>query len=209
MECEQWLAIAKCEHFVYRAEVERPWPPVTILELLEGCYREYYEMMGPGLKIWIEVEDRLCPSGKRAARRINGKIVCEFPDGFHNMQLAYHFFAHEVFHHRVGGYTVSHGTAIEALTQYMTNRTLAKLGWRPYDRLMRDRRQRRQQVDAGAGGEMARYRVLFEDLESQKGESTLYELCRELAQCFRELFPTHEKADVAPILRRYLGSVAM
>lgn len=56
---QQWIATMRSEHFIYRAEVERPWTSESIVELLEKCYREYYEMMGPGLKTWIEVEDRL------------------------------------------------------------------------------------------------------------------------------------------------------
>lgn len=210
MEHEQWAATMQSEHFIYRVEVERPWSPATIVELLERCYREYYEMMGPGLKTWIEVADRLPPSGKRGARRINGKIICEFPFGFgyeqYERKLAYHFFAHEFFHHWVGGYTVSHGVAIEALTQYMANRTLVKLGFVASDQLIRNRQQRQQQIDAGAGGEITCYYLLFESLEKQKGEATLRQLCHELARCFRKAESMGEKADVAPILRSFLGS---
>jgi len=207
---EQWAATMQSEHFIYRVEGERPWSPETILELLEACYREYYEMMGPGLKTLIEVEDKLSPSGKRAARRINGRIICEFPPGFgyeqHEQKLAYHFFAHEVFHHWVGGYTVSHGVAIEALTQYMANHTLVKLGFVAPDQLIRDHQQRQRQIDAGVMVEFNRYYFLFENLEQQKGEATLYRLCQQLAECFQKAESVGEKADVAPILRSFLGS---
>lgn len=206
MEHKHWLTIVESKHFVYRAEIERPWPPAKILELFEGCYREYYDIMGPALKTFIEVEDRLCPSGKRSARRINGQIICEFPKEFgktqEDQELAYHFFAHEVFHHWVGGYTVSHGDAVEAITQYMANRTLAKLGWFHSDKLTRGLEKRRLNSSP-----VNRYYLCFNDLEAEKGEATLYKLCRELAQCFRALFPTYERADVAPILSRYLSSV--
>ncbi len=203
MKHECWLSTADSEHFVYHAEAKRPWSPTEILELVEGCYREYYDMMGSGLKTFIEIEDRLCPKGKRSAMRSNGKIICEFPDGFGKTQdeqeLAYHFFAHEVFHHWVGGYTVSHGDAIEALTQYMANRTLFRLGWFAHETL-RQRLDRRRVRSTP----LDRYYVGFSDLEKEKGEATLCKLCCELANCFRTLYPTYERADVAPILSCYI-----
>lgn len=206
MEHKQWSATAESEHFIYRAETERHWPPADILELLEGCYQEYQEMMGPALVSFIEVEDKLCPPGKISAMRSNGKIICEFPKGFGKVQgereLAYHFFAHEVFHHWVGGYTVSHGDAIEALTQYMANRTLARLGW--FDSEILAARLDRSRISSTS---VNCYYVRFNDLESEKGKEMLHKLCRELAECFRALFPTDERANVTPILSRYLGSV--
>jgi len=206
MDHESWLIVVKSKHFVYRVEAERPWTPEKILELLEGCYQEYYEMMGTGLKTFIEVEDRLCPSEKLSAILSGGKVICEFPKEFGKIQnaweLAYHFFAHEVFHLWVGGYTISHGEVIEALTQYMADRTLAKLGWIDNNRLTDSLKKRRI-----SNTSIDRYYIRFYDLEAEKGEAILYKLCRELAECYRAIFPTDESADVTPILNRYLGDI--
>ena len=160
--------------------------------------------MGPGLKTIIIAEDRLASQGREAAARINGAIICEFPDSFGQVQRereeAYHFFAHEVFHHWVGGYSVSHGEAIEGLTQYMADRTLARLGMVDSDKPMRDRHRRQQHVDTGVATEETRYYVRFDDLEKREGEATLCRLCQELAGCFRQAESANDKADVAPSL---------
>lgn len=205
MASGRWSAILQSDYFKYKMEGRRGWSPESIIQLLEACYHEYQEIMGAGQNTWIEVEDRISISGRPAARRINGTIICEFPQGFGSkydeLKLAYHFFAHEVFHHWVGGYTVSHGKAIEALTQYMANRTLAKLQLVRPDQLERDRQKRQE----GDEGEIGRYYLLFDSLELRKGKAILYQLCQELANCFKQAQSEGRRADVWPILRQYLN----
>ena len=91
----EWVASASSKHFTYKAKTERPWGPETVLELLEQAHQEFERLMGPGLDIVIEVEDRICEPNNLGARAeinkqvhsaqastIEVKFICEFPQNY-------------------------------------------------------------------------------------------------------------------------------
>ena len=69
MSKQNWITSATSKHFTYKVETDRPWKPETVLKLLEQAHQAFERLMGPGLGIVIEVEDRICESNNLGARR--------------------------------------------------------------------------------------------------------------------------------------------
>jgi len=224
MDTTEWIASASSRHFTYRTQAKRPWKPETVLQLLEQAHQEFEKLMGAGLDIIIEVEDRICEPKKYGAwsevhkqihspqdYSIEVKIICEFPLNYGYTQqehdLAYHFFVHEHFHNWIGGSgSTSHGMVVEAITQYMTDRTLVRLGWCTEDMLIRGRIDRQRTIDDGRlpHTTIARYQLLFDQIDTSDPDKLLA-FCRDLADCFRQQ-RNRRRTEVFPVLRRYLGT---
>ena len=222
MNTTEWVSVASSEHFTYKAETDRPWKPETILELLEQAHQAFERLMGPGLDIVIEVEDRTCePNSLGARAEINKqvhsdrdytiavKFICKFPRHYgHTDQerdLAYHLFVHELFHCWIGGnMSNDHGQIVEAITQYMTDRTLVHLGWSTKDLLIRERVNWQRIVDTvdPLHATIAKYKLLFDQMHIDNPEKLL-DFCRDLAACFRQQ-RSQEETDISPILQQYL-----
>ena len=224
MNLTNWITSATSKHFTYKAETDRPWKPETILELLEQAHQAFVKLMGLGLGIVIEVEDRICEPNHLGARAeinkqvhsaqdftIEVKFICEFPPNYgHTEQerdLAYHFFVHELFHCWIGGKVSNDGGQIvEAITQYMTDWTLVHLGWCSEDLLIRGRISRQQIIDTADPPHttIARYKLLFDQRHTDDPENLLA-FCRDLADCFRQQ-RNREETDISPVLQRYFGT---
>ena len=218
------VAGASSKHFTYKAEIERPWKPETVIALLEQTHQEFEKRMGPGLDTVIAVEDRISESHSYGARAeinkqihsdqistIEVKFICEFPPDYgHTEQerdLAYHFFVHELFHCWIGG-NVSDGyeQIVEAITQYMTDWVLVHLGWCSEDLLVRGRINSQQIVNNADPPHttIAKYKLLFDRMHTEDPENLLA-FCGDLADCFRQQRNRME-TDISPVLQRYLGS---
>ena len=220
----KWVASASSEHFIYKTEAKRPWTPETVLELLEQAYHEFEKLMGPGLDIIIEIEDRICAVNKLSARAeinkaihsledntIEIKFICEFPPNYGLTQgerdLAYHFFVHELFHCWIGGdVSPPYSSVIEAITQYMTNWILVQLGWCAEDLLDRERTNCQQILDNATPQHttIAHYKLLFYQMHANDSDKLLA-FCRDLADCFRQQ-RNQRQTEVYPVLQQYLGS---
>ncbi len=222
MSTIEYVRVASSEHFIYSAETDRPWKPETILELLEQAYQEFEKRMGAGLDTVIEVEDRICESNNLGARAelnkqvhsaqeytIAVKFICEFPQNYgHAVQerdLAYHFFVHELFHCWIGGRTSNdHEQIVEAITQYITDRTLVHLGWSTTDLLIRERVNWRRIANTTTAPHttIAKYKLLFDQMHTDDPEKLLA-FCRDLAICFRQQ-RSRKETDISFVLQRYL-----
>ncbi len=225
MNSKEYIAVASSEHFVYKAETNRPWRPETILELLEQAHQEFEKLMGPGLDTVIEVEDRMCESNNVGARAeirkqihfqqtsiIEVKFICEFPQNYgyteQERELAYHFFVHELFHCWVGGnVSSSDGLIIEAITQYMTDLMIGRLGWCNADFLIQGRANWQEIVKTANLPHklIAEYKLRFHKMYTNDPDR-LFDFCRDLATCFRQQ-RSREKTDISPVLQQYLGTV--
>ncbi|MCY3740903.1 MAG: hypothetical protein OXH00_07775 [Candidatus Poribacteria bacterium] len=219
-----WAASATLERFTYKAETNRPWKPEKILELLEQAHQAFERLMGPGLGIVIEVEDRICEPNNLGARAeinkqihsaqdytIEVKFICEFPQNYGNTEqerdLAYHFFAHELFHCWVGGeVSTDGGLIVEAITQYMTDWTLVHLGWCSEDLRIRGRIKSQQIIDNAIPPHttIARYKLFFDQMHIDAPKK-FFDFCKDLAACFRQQ-RSREETDISPVLQRYLGT---
>ena len=224
MDVMKWVTSASSEHFTYRAGASRPWSPETVLELLEQAHHEFEGRMGPGIGTIIEVEDRICEPNNYGARAeidtqvhsaqastIEVKFICEFPLGYGQAQqereLAYHFFVHELFHCWIGGdVSDGYGLIMEALTQYMTDWTLVRLGWGSNDLLIRGRINCQQIIDNATPPHttIAKYKLLFHQMHTDDSENLLA-FCKDLADCFRQQRSRIE-TDVFAVLQQYLGT---
>ena len=224
MVMTEWVASASSKHFTYKAKTERPWGPETVLELLEQAHQEFERLMGPGLDIVIEVEDRICEPNNLGARAeinkqvhsaqastIEVKFICEFPQNYgHTKQerdLAYHFFVHELFHCWIGGnVSGGYGQVVEAITQYMTDWVLVHLGWCTEDLLIRERDNWQRIIDTADPPHttIAKYKLLFDQMHTDDLEN-LFAFCKHLADCFRQQRSCLE-TEVLPVLERYLGT---
>ena len=224
MSITKWVASASSKHFTYKAETKRPWTPETILELLEQAHQEFERLMGPGLDIVIEVEDRICEPNNLGARAeinkqvhsaqastIEVKFICEFPQNYGDTEqernLAYHFFVHELFHCWIGGnVSGNHGQIVEAITQYMTDWVLVYLGWCTKDLLIQGRINSQQIVDTAdpLHATIAKYKLLFDQMHTDDSEN-LFAFCKHLADCFRQQ-RNREETDISAVLQRYLGT---
>lgn len=222
IEC---VASASSEHFIYKAESKRPWSPKTVLELLEQAHREFERRMGTGLDTVIEVEDRICePNNLGAQAEINKRVhsdqaytidvkfICEFPPNYgHALQerdLAYHFFVHELFHCWIGGSVSNdYGLIVEAITQYMTDWVLVRLGWCTEDLLIREQANCQQIIDNADPPHttLARYKLLFNQMHTDDPENLLA-FCRDLADCFRQQ-RNRKRTDISAVLQQYLGAI--
>ena len=220
----KWVARTSSEHFNYKTEANRPWKPEAVLELLEQAHQEFVRLMGPGLDIVIEVEDRICEPNNLGARAeinkqihspqdytIEVKFICEFPQNYGHTErerdLAYHFFVHELFHCWIGGQvSPRYDPVVEAITQYMTDWTLVHLGWCSEDLLIRGRVSSQQIIDTATPPHttIARYKLLFHQMHTDDPEHLLA-FCRDLASCFRQQRNRLE-TEVFPVLQRYLGT---
>ena len=223
MHEQDWIASASSEHFIYKTETDRPWNPETVLDLLEQAHQEFERLMGPGLDTIIEVEDRICEPNHLGARAeinkqihspqdftIEVKFICEFPPNYgyteQEQDLAYHFFVHELFHCWIGGNVSNdYGQIVEAITQYMTDWTLVRLGWCDEDLRIRERVNNQQIIDTADPPHttIARYKLLFHQMHTDNPENLLA-FCRDLADCFRQQ-RSREETDISPVLQRYLG----
>ena len=219
-----YVSVASSEHFTYKAERKRPWGATTVLEILEQAYQEFEKLMGPGLDTVIQVEDRIGEPNNYSARaeikkqidsaekiNIEVKIICEFPILYghteEEMDIAYHFFVHELFHCWIGGAVANlHEPIIEALTQYMTNWILVKLGWCSEDLLIRERANWQQTLETANLPHtlIAGYKLHFDNMHTEDPEY-LFNFCRDLAACFREQ-QGYKEIDVSHVLMRYLGT---
>lgn len=231
MDSTACIAVASSEHFTYKADAKRPWSPKTILELLEQAHQEFEKLMGPGLDTIIEVKDRVCGPNNHSARTeinvhvhsdqepeqeseqeftIEAKIICEFPLNYGYAQqeqdLAYHFFVHELFHCWIGGVVPNlYEPIVEAITQYMTDWMLVRLGWCSEDLLIAGRENWQQVVKTANLPHtlIAGYKLLFDKMHTNDPD-TLSDFCRDLADCFRQQRNCAE-VEIAPVLQRYLG----
>ena len=219
-----WVTSATSAHFNYKAETNRPWKPETILELLEQAHQAFERLMGPGLEIVIEVEDRICEPNNLGARAeinkqvhspqdytIEVKFICEFPQNYGNTEqerdLAYHFLVHELFHCWIGGeVSTDDGLIVEAITQYMTDWVLVHLGWGSEDLRIRGRIKSQQIIDNATPPHttIAKYKLLFDKMHADEPENLLA-FCRDLAACFRQQ-RSREETDISPVLQRYFGT---
>ena len=220
----KWVARASSEHFTYKAEVNRPWKPETVLDLLEQAHQEFVRLMGSGLGIVIEVEDRICEPNNLGARAeinkqihsaqdftIEVKFICEFPPNYgyteQERDLAYHFFVHELFHCWIGGNVSNdYEQIVEAITQYMTDWTLVHLGRCTENLLVRERGNWQRTINTADPPHttLARYKLLFDQMHTDNPENLLA-FCKHLADCFRQQ-RTRAETDVLPVLQRYLGT---
>ena len=226
------VGVSSSEHFTYKAEVKRPWSPKTVLELLEQVYQEYEKFMGPGLNTTIEVRDNVCESNNHNARTeikiqvrspeepteevaeavvIEAKIICGFPLNYGYIQqereLAYHFFAHELFHCWIGGAVANlYEPIIEAITQYMTDLTLVRLGWCRRNLLTHGRVDWQEMVETANLPHtlIAGYKLIFHKMYTNEPER-LFAFCRDLADCFRQQRNCTE-IEISPVLELYLGA---
>ena len=224
MSKQNWIANASSEHFIYKAETDRPWKPETVLKLLEQAHQAFERLMGPGLGIVIEVEDRICEPNNLGARAeinrqihsaqddtIEVKFICEFPLNYgyteQERYLAYHFFVHELFHCWIGGeVSTGGGLIVEAITQYMTDWVLIHLGWCSEDLLIRERIKSQQIIDTLTPPHttIAKYKLLFHQMHTDDPENLLA-FCKDLADCFRQQ-RSEEETDISPVLQRYFGT---
>ena len=224
MSITKWVANASSKHFTYKAETQRPWEPETVLELLEQAHQEFERLMGPGLDVVIEVEDRICEPNNLGAwaeiskqvhstqeSTIEVKFICEFPQNYGHVEqernLAYHFFVHELFHCWIGGnVSGNHGQIVEAITQYMTDWALVHLGWCTKDLLIQGRINSQQIVDSAdlPHTTIAKYKLLFDQMHTDDSEN-LFAFCKHLANCFRQQ-RNREETNIFPVLQRYLGT---
>lgn len=224
MSITKWVASPFSKHFTYKSETERPWKPEMVLELLEQAHQEFERLMGPGLDIVIEVEDRICEPNNLGARAeiskqvhsaqestIEVKFICEFPQNYGDTEqernLAYHFFVHELFHCWIGGnVSGNHGQIVEAITQYMTDWVLVRLGWCTEDLLIREQTNWQRIVDTADPPHttIAKYKLLFDQMHTDDSEN-LFAFCRDLADCFRQQ-RNREETDISAVLQRYLGT---
>lgn len=219
-----YVSIASSEHFTYKAEGKRPWGATTVLELLEQTHQEFEKLMGPSLETIIQVEDRIGEPNNYSTRAeikkqvgsveeftIEVRIICEFPIRYghteEEMDTAYHFFVHELFHCWIGGAVANlHQPIIEALTQYMTNWALVKLGWCSKDLLIRERTNWQHTLETANLPHtlIAGYKLHFDQIHTNAPEY-LFAFCRDLAACFRDQ-QGYEEIDVSYVLMRYLGT---
>ncbi len=218
MSAIEYVSVASSKHFTYKAETDRPWQPETILELLEQAHQEFERHMGPGLETVIEVEDRICAPNTLGARaEINKqihsdrnytieevKLICEFPKNYGHTEeeqdLTYHFFVHELFHCWIGGNVSNdYGEIVEAITQYMTDRTLVHLGYCSEKLIVRERVNWQR-----AHTTIVKYKRLFDQMHTDDPEN-LFAFCRDLADCFRQQRILAE-TDISFVLQRYLGT---
>lgn len=222
MSATKWIATASSARFIYRTEAKRPWSPETVLELLEQAHREFERRMGPGLDTVIEVEDRICGPNNLGARAeinkqvhseqestIDVKFICEFPPNYghapQERDLAYHFFVHELFHSWIGGSVSNgYGLIVEAITQYMTDWVLVRLGWCTENLLIRGRIRNQQIIDNADPPHttLAKYKLLFNQMHTADPENLLA-FCRDLADCFRQQ-RNLPQTEIFPVLQRYL-----
>ena len=224
MSITKWVANASSKHFTYKSETERPWKPEMVLELLEQAHQEFERLMGPGLDVVIEVEDRICEPNNLGARAeinkqvhstqestIKVKFICEFPQNYGDTEqernLAYHFFAHELFHCWIGGnVSGNHGQIVEAITQYMTDWTLVHLGWCAEDLLVLERVNWQRIIDTADPPHttIAKYKLLFDQMHTDDPEN-IFAFCKHLADCFRQQ-RNRKETNIFPVLQRYLGT---
>ncbi len=217
------VVAASSEHFTYKTEAKRPWSPKKVLELLEQVYQGYEKLMGSGLDTIIEVRDIVCEPNNHSARTeikiqvhsaeeftIESKIICEFPPNYGYIQqeqdLAYHFFAHELFHCWIGGAVANlYEPIVEAITQYMTDLTLVRLGWCSEDLLIHGRVNWQEIIETANLPHtlIAGYKLIFDKMHTNEPER-LFAFCRNLADCFRQQ-RTCMEIEISPVLERYLG----
>ena len=138
------------------------------------------------------------------------KIICNFPLNYGYTQqeqdLAYHFFLHELFHCWIGGVVPNlYEPIIEAITQYMTDWMLVRLGWCSEDILIQGRVNWQQIVKTGNLPHtlIAGYKLLFDEMHTNDPDK-LFDFCRDLADCFRQQ-RSRPEVEISPVLQQYLG----